>query len=83
MNFIKASVSGLGYENGKLALLHLLPVESQLAEPVEGVDIHEATLIKLLQHIPGMDFYRHQGHNFKAHDLGQVPPDGLRVLIQY
>ena len=62
---------------------HLLPVEAQLAEPVEGADIHEATLIKLLQHIPGVDFYCHQGHNFKAHDLGQVPPDGLRVLIQY
>lgn len=83
MNLVKALGSGLGYGSGKLALRHLLPVEAQLAEPVEGADVHEATLIKLLQHVPGVDFYRHQSHNFKAHNLGQVPPDGFRVLIQY
>lgn len=76
-NLVNALGLGLGYKSGELAHLHLLPVEAQLAEPVKSIDIHEATLIKPLQHISGMNFYGDQSHNFKPHDLGQVPPDSF------
>lgn len=76
-NLINKLGSGLGYGSGELTHLHLLPVEAQLADPVKRIDIHEATLVKLLQHISGMNFYGHQSHNFKPHDFGQVPPDSF------
>lgn len=61
---------------------NLLPVQPQLADPLEGVGVLADALHHLLDDVPGVDLNGDQCHHLQPLDLGQVPSDGLRVALE-
>lgn len=61
---------------------NLLPVQPQLADPLEGVGVLADALHHLLDDVPSVDLNGDQRHHLQPLDLGQVPSDGLRVALE-
>lgn len=61
----------------RVLVFYLLPIQSQLAEPVKGVYVFAASLGQLIDDVPGVDLHCDQSNNLQALDFGKVPADDL------
>ena len=62
-----------------LALLgaYLVPVESQLREPLKGINVIAACLGQFINDIPSMNLHCDQRYDLQTEDFGQVATDEL------
>lgn len=63
---------------------HLLfpPVQSQLGEPLEGVDVIAARPAQLVDDVPGVDLHGDERHHLQTQDFGQSLTNHLQVTLE-
>lgn len=62
---------------------HLVPVESQLAEPLKGIHVIAACLGQLIDDIPSVNLHCDQSHDLQTKDFRQIATDNLRIALKH
>ena len=60
-----------------------VPVDAELAEPVESRVVGHFPLDEFLQDVPGVHLYGHQRYDLQTLVLGQVSTNGFRKLVEH